>query len=66
MDQKLIALGLAASMLVTAVAPLYTSASDYSHMSMSHSMQAHGGSFGHYLISQGYYTEGADIRERRM
>jgi len=64
MNKKLIALGIAASMMVLAIAPLSVSAHNHgthAQVSMKYKDVFHG-----YLISHGYITDGASLREKRM
>ncbi len=65
MKRSLIALGVVSSLLVASVAPISVSAG--SHMdSSSHMSMKHTDKFSNYLISHGYYMEGANMKERRM
>lgn len=57
MDSRIIALGLAASMLVTAVAPIQVSAGNHMQKTSHMSNASHTNVFSHYLMSHGYYAE---------
>ncbi len=66
MDSRIIVLGLAATILVSAVAPIYVSAGNHTHTSSHMSSSSHTNAFSHYLMSHGYYTEWVSMKERRM